>query len=167
MKKSLIAIAALGIISGSAFADTNETTVTVNAKVTSTCTFANVNQTLSKTVVAGSTNKIDVGVATLNNTCSLALPYQLYVDAADKDMSLDAAISGTEQLVVTAYEGNTFSGTKAPTAANADVDYGTGAQEVREISFSVQRKDDPTKMINNRHVTDSAAFLFTFEYTPE
>ncbi len=167
MKKSLIAIAALGIVSGSAFADTQSADVNFDISVLSSCTFDNLTgATKTATGVAG-TSSINLGTHDLKATCSLAMPYKLYVDSntitLDNSTSPDA---NGEQLKVTAYV-DAIGGQLVPAGStNPDAaKIGSGAEQTETIAFEVTRVGGGRFV--NKHVNETGKMTFTFEYVPQ
>ncbi len=167
MKKSLIAIAALGVISSSAFAETQSADVNFDISVLASCTFDNfAGATKSATGVAG-TSTIDLGTHELKRTCSNNMAYKMYVDNNTIDLTPgNATLSNGEILRVKAYV-DQIGGDLVPTAAETTATnmVGTGAEQTEVIAFQVTNAAGGRFV--NKHVNDSGKMTFTVEYTPQ
>jgi len=167
MKKSLIAIAALGIISGSAFAETESKDVNFDISVLSSCTFDNFQGTTKVATAPAGVTSIDLGTHEYKRTCSLAMGYKMYVDSPtvllDNSTSPDA---NGEVLKVTAYV-DQIGGELPPIRSGGqgpDHYWGTGFEQTEVLAFQVTNAAGGR--IINKHNNDSGKITLTVEYVP-
>ena len=140
MKKSLIAIAALGIISGSAFAETQSADVNFDISILSSCTFDNLAGTTKVAIGVAGTSTIDLGTHELKRTCSNNMEYSMYVDSNTIDLTPgNATLSNGEILRVKAYV-DQIGGDLFPNAADKATTpklVGTGLEQTEVVAFQV------------------------------
>ncbi len=168
MKKSLITIASLVALSGSAFAATNSATVDFSVNVTPTCTFKNLaGASLTGTAASGDAS-LDLGTVDLKYTCSLGQEFIFYVNSNAVTLTEgNPAKSNGEKLVVRAHE-QTIAGPLVNLRADAlnDRDIGTGVYDtIKTVAFQVKPEDN--QYFRNKHVGDTGSMTFTFEYEPD